>query len=146
MPSCLSTPLDRDREHDDDRLDHHLDIAVGRDLDRLRDWDVRAARSPYGGGALAGSSLGLDPAAVASELGFDGRVAIITFHSLEDRLVKNFLKKGSFADEDTPDPVGQNTASPLLKVITKKPVIPGDDELRRNPRSRSAKLRVAERL
>src|SRR5690606_6989877 len=45
-----------------------------RDVDRLRDWDVRAARSPYGSGALAGSSLGLDPAAVADELGFDGPV------------------------------------------------------------------------
>ena len=45
-----------------------------RDVDRLVDWDVRAARSPYGSGALAGSSLGLDPAAVATELGFDGPV------------------------------------------------------------------------
>ncbi|SKC79828.1 argininosuccinate lyase [Krasilnikoviella flava] len=45
-----------------------------RDVDRLVDWDVRAARSPYGSGALAGSSLGLDPAAVAAELGFDGPV------------------------------------------------------------------------
>jgi len=43
-----------------------------RDVDRFIDWDVRAARSPYGSGALAGSSLGLDPAAVATDLGFDG--------------------------------------------------------------------------
>ena len=75
-----------------------------------------------------------------------GRVAIITFHSLEDRLVKNFLKKGTFEDEDPTDPFGQSTTPPLLKVITKKPVIPGDKELQQNPRSRSAKLRVAERL
>ena len=75
-----------------------------------------------------------------------GRVAIITFHSLEDRLVKNFLKKGSFEDEDTSDPFGQSTVAPLLKVITKKPVTPGDKELQQNPRSRSAKLRVAERI
>jgi argininosuccinate lyase len=56
-------------------LSHHLLAhawALSRDLDRLRDWDVRAARSPYGSGALAGSSLGLDPEAVAAELGFDG--------------------------------------------------------------------------
>jgi argininosuccinate lyase len=45
-----------------------------RDVDRFIDWDVRAGRSPYGSGALAGSSLGLDPAAVAKELGFDGPV------------------------------------------------------------------------
>ena len=75
-----------------------------------------------------------------------GRIAIITFHSLEDRLVKNFLKKGSFEDEDRSDPFGQSTVAPLLKVITKKPVIPGDKELKENPRSRSAKLRVAERI
>ena len=54
-------------------LAHHLLAhvqALLRDLDRLRDWDVRTAVSPYGSGALAGSSLGLDPAAVATELGF----------------------------------------------------------------------------
>jgi len=79
-------------------------------------------------------------------LSIGGRAAIITFHSLEDRIVKNFFKKGSFEDEDPLDPFGQSTAPPLLKVITKKPVIPGDTELRQNPRSRSAKLRVAERI
>jgi argininosuccinate lyase len=55
-------------------LAHHLLAHAWpllRDVDRLRDWDARAAASPYGSGALAGSSLGLDPAAVASELGFD---------------------------------------------------------------------------
>ncbi|WP_149204677.1 argininosuccinate lyase [Actinotalea subterranea] len=58
-------------------LAHHL-LAhawpLMRDVDRWRDWDRRAARSPYGSGALAGSSLGLDPAAVARDLGFDGPV------------------------------------------------------------------------
>ncbi|MGH8962454.1 MAG: argininosuccinate lyase [Jatrophihabitantaceae bacterium] len=56
-------------------LSHHLLAhcwALSRDLDRLRDWDARAARSPYGAGALAGTSLGLDPQLVARELGFDG--------------------------------------------------------------------------
>ncbi|KAA2256381.1 argininosuccinate lyase [Solihabitans fulvus] len=48
--------------------------ALLRDVDRLRDWDARTAFSPYGSGALAGSSLGLDPAAVAADLGFDGPV------------------------------------------------------------------------
>ncbi len=58
-------------------LAHHLLAHAWpllRDVDRLIDWDVRAARSPYGSGALAGSSLGLDPAAVATDLGFDGPV------------------------------------------------------------------------
>ncbi|WP_395729850.1 argininosuccinate lyase [Nakamurella sp.] len=55
-------------------LAHHLAAhaqALARDVDRIRDWDRRAAVSPYGSGALAGSSLGLDPAAIAAELGFD---------------------------------------------------------------------------
>ena len=55
-------------------LAHHLLAHAWpllRDVDRLRDWDARAAVSPYGSGALAGSSLGLDPAAVAADLGFD---------------------------------------------------------------------------
>jgi argininosuccinate lyase len=58
-------------------LAHHLLAHAWpllRDVDRIVDWDVRAARSPYGSGALAGSSLGLDPVAVATELGFDGPV------------------------------------------------------------------------
>jgi argininosuccinate lyase len=58
-------------------LSHHLLAHVQsfrRDAERLRDWDRRAAQSPYGSGALAGSSLGLDPAFVASELGFDAPV------------------------------------------------------------------------
>ena len=74
-----------------------------------------------------------------------GRVAIITFHSLEDRLVKNFFRKGTFGEEET-HPF-QNIASvSQLEIITKKPITAEQEELKRNPRSRSAKLRVAEKI
>lgn len=73
------------------------------------------------------------------------RVAIISFHSLEDRMVKNFFRKGSFEPEDSnPFATGKPT-SPFLVVI-KKPVTAGAEELKKNPRSRSAKLRVAEKI
>lgn len=74
-----------------------------------------------------------------------GRIAVITFHSLEDRLVKNFFKQGSF--EELPDnPLISVEREMILKVVTKKPVTATDEELKRNSRSRSAKLRVAERV
>ncbi|WP_018614972.1 16S rRNA (cytosine(1402)-N(4))-methyltransferase RsmH [Segetibacter koreensis] len=73
-----------------------------------------------------------------------GRAAIITFHSIEDRLVKNFFKNGTF-DEQNDNPLLPVEQKNDLKIITKKPIIAGDEEIRRNPRSRSAKLRVAER-
>ncbi|SHK89023.1 16S rRNA (cytosine1402-N4)-methyltransferase [Chitinophaga jiangningensis] len=73
-----------------------------------------------------------------------GRLAIITFHSLEDRMVKNFMKSGSF-EEAQDDPFGLETPPKLFKLITKKPVTASDAELKNNSRSRSAKLRVAEK-
>ena len=74
-----------------------------------------------------------------------GRAAIITFHSIEDRIVKNFFKQGSF--EEVPEnPFIQQEKEVLLKVISKKPITASDEELKRNPRSRSAKLRIAERI
>jgi 16S rRNA (cytosine1402-N4)-methyltransferase len=74
-----------------------------------------------------------------------GRIAIITFHSIEDRVVKNFFRQGSF-DEMPENPFVSNAKEEILKIITKKPIIAGDDELKKNNRSRSAKLRVAERV
>lgn len=74
-----------------------------------------------------------------------GRAAIITFHSLEDRLVKQFFKQGSFEPEEEHPFENRKTVS-LLKVISKKPIVPTMEEQKRNSRSRSAKLRVAERI
>ena len=80
---------------------------------------------------------------ITSVLNKGGRVAIITFHSLEDRMVKNFFRSGTFDDTTTDDVYGHRFENPF-KVITKKPVTPAVKELKENTRSRSAKLRVAE--
>ena len=76
-----------------------------------------------------------------------GRIAVITFHSLEDRIVKNTfsdLAKGCICPKEFPVCVCNH--KPSLKIITKKPILPSKDELLRNSRSKSAKLRVAEKL
>ena len=72
-----------------------------------------------------------------------GRLVVMSYHSLEDRLVKNFFKTGNFEGELKKDFYG-NPQVPL-KLVTRKAVTAGEEELQRNPRSRSAKLRVAEK-
>ena len=76
-----------------------------------------------------------------------GRIAIITFHSGEDRIVKQFFKdqaKGCICPPGFPICRCGNT--PKVKICTKKPIIPGDEEVKRNPRSRSAKLRIVQKI
>ena len=85
--------------------------------------------------------------ASANSLVSGGRIAIISFHSLEDRIVKQKYKSlsgGCTCPRDFPVCVCGN--KPILKEISKKPILPSQDELANNPRSRSAKLRIAEKI
>ncbi len=76
-----------------------------------------------------------------------GRLAIISFHSLEDRLVKRAFQRLSAREVDRPEwPAPRPNPDYCLQVITRKPVEPGEAEIKANPRSRSARLRVAERI
>lgn len=76
-----------------------------------------------------------------------GRISVITFHSLEDRLCKTLFKEASSIPDLPPGlPVIPEDMKPTLKLITRKPILPSDEELEENNRSRSAKLRIAEKI
>ncbi len=115
----------RGRIHPATRTFQALRIAVNRELEHLEATLKRAINL----------------------LGFEGRLVVISYHSLEDRIVKQFMhqeKKGCICPPGTPSCVCRHTA--CLRLITKKVITPSPAEVQLNPRSRSAKLRVAERI
>ncbi|MEP6669609.1 MAG: 16S rRNA (cytosine(1402)-N(4))-methyltransferase RsmH [Chthoniobacter sp.] len=113
------------RTHPATRVFQALRIAVNRELEALTN--------------------GLEQ--FSQRLAPGGRLAVITFHSLEDRIVKVFFKERTTAFIDRPEwPEARPNPLHIFKAITGKPVVASDAEQRANPRSRSAKLRVVERL
>lgn len=76
-----------------------------------------------------------------------GRISVITFHSLEDRLTKTIFKEASSLPDLPPGlPIIPDHLKPVLKLVTRKPMLPSDEELEHNNRARSAKLRIAEKI
>lgn len=76
----------------------------------------------------------------------NGRLAVVAYHSLEDRIVKNFFREESREFVNLPNELTTRMLEPALKLVYKKPITPSVNEVRENPRSRSAKLRVAEKI
>ncbi len=80
----------------------------------------------------------------AASLKKSGRLAVITYHSLEDRMVKNFIKAGNVEGKEEKDVYG--SISTPLKAVNRKPILPDEQEISENTRARSAKLRIAEKI
>ena len=115
--------LQREREKKDTaKLFQALRIEVNHEMDALKEM--------------------LDGACKVLQEG--GRLSVITYHSLEDRIVKNFMKAGNVEGKMKQDFFGHTEAP--FRAVSNKVIVPSDDEQQRNPRSRSAKLRVAERI
>lgn len=74
-----------------------------------------------------------------------GRLSVITFHSLEDRIVKQFIKQGGWEEEEK-DIFGVSVNKSSLRAINNKPIEPTEEEIKNNPRARSARLRIAEKI
>ena len=119
----IAEPLfQRDREKKElAKLFQALRIEVNHEMDALREM-------------LNGAKELLKPG---------GRLSVITYHSLEDRIVKNFIKAGNAEGKVSQDFFGRTEAP--FKAVNNKVIVPTDDEQERNPRSRSAKLRIGER-
>ncbi len=125
IKSAIPAKARVDGPHPAKRTFQAIRIEVNRELDAIRPMIDTAAR------ALVKS----------------GRIAIISFHSLEDRPVKTAFKELSTGCTCPRDfPVCVCGKKPTIKEVSKKPILPSEDELRENPRSRSAKLRIAEKL
>lgn len=99
-----------------------LRIEVNHEMDALRDM-------------LKGAADMLKPG---------GRLVVITYHSLEDRMVKNMMKTGNVEGREDKDFFGR--ANTPFRLVNRQVIVPSDEEMARNPRSRSAKLRIAEKL
>jgi 16S rRNA (cytosine1402-N4)-methyltransferase len=126
LASAVETVIPRrGRTHPATRIFQALRIAVNRELDVLKE-------------GLSAFSQRLAPGA---------RLAVITFHSLEDRIVKTFFKPRGTKLLDRPEwPEARPNPDYIFKLVTHKPIVASEAEQRANPRSRSAKLRVVERL
>lgn len=79
-------------------------------------------------------------------LSVDGRISVITFHSLEDRLTKQLFKEASTVDVPKGLPFIPEDLQPKMKLVTRKPILPSKEELDNNNRAHSAKLRVAQKV
>lgn len=121
--NAIGSLFPKDREKKEmAKLFQALRIEVNHEMDALRDM-LNAASDLLGNG---------------------GRLSVITYHSLEDRIVKNMMKAGNVEGKVKQDFFGRIEAP--FKTFNNKPIIPDEEELARNPRSRSAKLRIAEKL
>lgn len=112
------------RIHPATRTFQALRIAVNAELDRIE--------------------RGLE--AALEVLAPGGRIGVIAFHSLEDRIVKHCFRRHNYRSKEPADTPMSREGEPPVRVLTRKPLMPGEAERRRNPASRSARFRVAERL